>query len=122
MKHTVGTAPNPYVGMVTLSLACICLVLQVSALGLYFSGTVCSLPPPTSPHALPTADMPAYPPPLPCLPADSPFRLRNRHNEVWILAAAAPSHHTAAAGQQSVGSWLQKVFGKRAGPWGVATA
>lgn len=28
---------------------------------------------------------------------DSPFRLRNRHNEVWILAAAAPSGGVAAA-------------------------
>jgi hypothetical protein len=55
---------------------------------------------------------------------DSPFRLRNRHNEVWIMAAAAPSAkhataHSQQQPQQSV-SWLQQLarrFGGR-----VATA
>jgi len=49
---------------------------------------------------------------------DSPFRLRNRHNEVWILAAAAPSHHKGAAPagqQQTRSSWLQRVLGRTAG-------
>jgi hypothetical protein len=53
--------------------------------------------------------------------SDSPFRLRNRHNEVWILAAAKPSaqHGTAHLQQQQQqrqqGSWLQQLLGRRAG-------
>jgi hypothetical protein len=45
--------------------------------------------------------------------------LRNRHNEVWILAAAKPAaqHVTAhrQQQQQQKGSWLQQLMGRRVG-------